>query len=77
MKRLEKVDTGRQYYHFDLNTLIPFEILNYYRYMGSLTTPNCQEGINWFLAASPILKISQKQIEMLQNLSTHHDTKVR
>ena len=44
--------------------------------MGSLTTPNCQEGINWFLAASPILKISQKQIEMLQNLSTHHDTKV-
>ncbi len=27
---------------------------NYYNYMGSLTTPGCNEKINWFLMANPM-----------------------
>ena len=66
----------KKYFNYDLSTIIPFKVLNYYRYMGSLTTPNCMEGINWFLAADPVLTISQKQINVLTNLKTHHKTEV-
>jgi carbonic anhydrase len=34
----------------------------YYRYMGSLTTPPCSEGVNWFVMAEPVTA-SAKQIE--------------
>ena len=32
-----------------------------YRYMGSLTTPPCSEGVNWFVAVEPI-QLSADQI---------------
>ncbi len=34
----------------------------YYRFMGSLTTPPCTEGVNWHVLQEPIY-FSQKQIE--------------
>ena len=56
------------YFNFDLSTIVPFEIPNYYRYMGSLTTPKCMEGINWYIAIDPLLKISHNQIKTFQHL---------
>lgn len=35
---------------------------NYYRYMGSLTTPPCSEGVNWFVMSDPI-EVSREQVE--------------
>ena len=34
----------------------------YFRYMGSLTTPPCSEGVNWFVVAEPA-SVSAEQIE--------------
>lgn len=34
----------------------------FYRYMGSLTTPPCSEGVNWFVANEPI-SVSPDQIK--------------
>ncbi|MCH8925434.1 MAG: carbonic anhydrase family protein [Proteobacteria bacterium] len=34
----------------------------YYRYMGSLTTPPCSEGVNWYLLTQPI-SASMEQVK--------------
>jgi carbonic anhydrase len=36
---------------------------SYYRYMGSLTTPPCSEGVNWHVMAEPI-EASADQIRL-------------
>ncbi len=51
---------------FDLNDLLPEE-KNYFRFMGSLTTPPCSEGVNWFMLKEPLF-VSAKQIEYFRNL---------
>jgi carbonic anhydrase len=51
---------------FDLNLNLP-EDKNYYNYTGSLTTPPCTEGVNWFVFNSPIT-ISVEQVKKLQEL---------
>jgi carbonic anhydrase len=54
--------------HFDL-IVSPAAILppvpHFYRYMGSLTTPPCTEGVNWFVVSTPSYA-SKVQIETLR-----------
>lgn len=38
-----------------------------YSYAGSLTTPPCSEGVNWYVLAEP-LPVARSQIQGLQNL---------
>ncbi|XP_054857521.1 carbonic anhydrase 4 [Eublepharis macularius] len=47
-----------------LFSLIPEEeaLKNYYRYTGSLTTPNCNEGVVWTLFQEPI-QLSSEQVQ--------------
>ena len=49
--------------NFDAAAAIP-ENLSVYRYMGSLTTPPCSEGVNWHVAHQ-VLEASPEQIEAL------------
>lgn len=49
---------------FDVNDMIPDET-ELYRYMGSLTTPPCSEGVNWHVAQT-ILTASTAQIAAMQ-----------
>ena len=52
------------------------EVSNYYRYMGSLTTPPCSESINWFLVDDPFLTVSQAQLDKFDNLKDHDNQPV-
>lgn len=40
----------------------------YYRYMGSLTTPPCSEGVNWFLLTEPVTASSEQIAKMSEAL---------
>ncbi|MBL4640045.1 MAG: carbonic anhydrase family protein [Kordiimonadaceae bacterium] len=46
--------------------LMPFE-QSYYRYMGSMTTPPCSEGINWYVLKTPI-EFSKEQIALVKGI---------
>ena len=43
---------------------------SYYRYMGSLTTPPCSEGVNWFFLTQPIT-VSMEQVEQFAKARRH------
>lgn len=51
-----------------LSHLIPFKIDKYYRYPGSLTTPSCDEVVEWFVIHEPVLTISDPQILEFQSV---------
>ncbi|MEX0297823.1 MAG: carbonic anhydrase [Kordiimonas sp.] len=40
---------------------------SYYRYMGSLTTPPCSEGVNWYILKKPI-ELSKDQISLVRGI---------
>lgn len=63
---------------YDQNTLDngtppPF---NYYKYMGSFTTPPCAENIVWFVASKP-LKISTTFVDMLRESVKENFSKLK
>ena len=43
----------------------------FYRYMGSLTTPPCTEGLTWTVFKEP-LELSQEQVDQLATLFPHN-----
>ncbi len=51
---------------FDLNLNLPKD-KGYYNYVGSLTTPPCTEGVNWFIFKNPI-SITTAQLKEIQKL---------
>ncbi|WP_103070088.1 carbonic anhydrase [Aquimarina sediminis] len=51
---------------FDLTENLP-ENKSYYTYKGSLTTPPCTEGVNWFILKNPIT-VSLQQVLTLRDL---------
>jgi len=59
--------------HFDLNTLLPSNMESF-RYDGSLTTPNFDEGVKWVDLAQP-LYISQADITAYSSLFPNGDAR--
>lgn len=62
---------------FYLKNLIPFHLENYYRYSGSLTTPGCDEVVEWHLMDNPLLDISDEQILDFQSIQDKHQFPVK
>ena len=52
--------------------MLPYNIENYFRYSGSLTTPGCDEKVEWFVVDRPILTISEDQLLSFQDLEDNH-----
>lgn len=50
----------------NITSLLPVT-KKYYKYMGSLTTPPCSEGVNWFVLQTPITA-SKEQIEKIASI---------
>ena len=56
----------------DLNRIIPTKLSNYFRYSGSLTTPGCDEVVEWFVMDGPVLTLSEEQLLDFQTLENSH-----
>ena len=54
----------------DANELLP-ENKSYYRFMGSLTTPPCTEGVNWVVMTEPVY-LSTAQLETFGAIYDHN-----
>ncbi|XP_006814117.1 carbonic anhydrase 13-like [Saccoglossus kowalevskii] len=52
---------------FDPSCLLPDNILDYWTYQGSLTTPPCYETVSWIVFKEPI-ELSSSQLEIFRTL---------
>ena len=65
-KILAGIDGGSKNVAVDVRELVP-ENIDVYRYMGSLTTPPCTEGVNWHVA-DQVLKASPAQLAAFERM---------
>ncbi|KAK4026008.1 hypothetical protein OUZ56_015037 [Daphnia magna] len=50
-----------------LNELLPSRITSFFRYSGSLTTPNCEQSVVWTVFDNPIV-VLEDQLSVFRNL---------
>ncbi len=60
MPMSKAAETIHENVKYNVQSLLPNN-LDYYRFMGSLTTPPCSEGVNWHVLKNPI-QLSKTQI---------------
>ena len=51
-----------------LENIVLLKIKRYYRYSGSMTTPDCDESVEWNLADKPVIGLSEDQMISFQTL---------
>ena len=69
-------NSSDQTLRFNVLDIVPKLIKDYYHYDGSLTTPNCTEGINWYVSDYK-LKISKQQLNGFKTLKDPENNLVR
>uniref|UniRef100_A0A8C0AP73 Carbonic anhydrase n=1 Tax=Buteo japonicus TaxID=224669 RepID=A0A8C0AP73_9AVES len=63
---LSKASQSTKLISLDVQAMLPENLLHFYRYQGSLTTPPCFESVIWTIFHSPIV-LSHTQISLLEN----------
>ncbi|KAK2712355.1 hypothetical protein QYM36_011145, partial [Artemia franciscana] len=58
--RIAETNTSRANLGFRLNDLLPMDLGKFYRYRGSLTTPNCNEAVFWNVFSNPIIASTEQ-----------------
>ncbi|XP_018325518.1 carbonic anhydrase 2-like [Agrilus planipennis] len=61
--------TARTDQRFSPNIFFPRDTSGYYRYIGSLTTPDCNEGVIWTIFRN-VLRISESQVSYFTNIQS-------
>ncbi len=56
------IDNIGKILYIDPQELLPKDVNHYYHYIGSLTTPPCSEGVNWYILKDTD-SISKEQLE--------------
>ena len=51
----------------DVNELLPAQRDTFYHYSGSLTTPPCTEGVDWYVMTTPI-EVAEEQINNFRDI---------
>ncbi|XP_041349284.1 putative carbonic anhydrase 3 [Gigantopelta aegis] len=65
------LDSSSSINGFVLGDVLPSNLTEYYRYYGSLTTPDCNEAVVWTIFRETI-KISSEQLMKFRGLLTSH-----
>ncbi|XP_015790795.1 carbonic anhydrase 2 [Tetranychus urticae] len=68
-----KYDTKNQ---FSLRYFLPGNTKSFFKYFGSLTTPNCQEAVNW-IVMKDFITVSNDQIDRLRSLVDEHGDEMK
>ena len=58
---------------FPLNSLLPENTNDYYRYNGSLTTPSCYQSVNWTVFKEPITISTHQVISLKLTDASNYD----
>ncbi|XP_060523866.1 putative carbonic anhydrase 3 isoform X2 [Cylas formicarius] len=65
----DTVGEVRQLTDFSVKDFLPKDKAGFYRYEGSLTTPNCNEGVIWTVFTNT-LRISRSQVKKFEQIKT-------
>jgi len=57
----------------DINKLLPTD-LTHYRFIGSLTTPPCSEGVRWLVMKHPVT-LSEQQLKQFTSVMLHDNNR--
>jgi len=76
LKNIRKYSSEYKIENFQLESLIPTTLSNYFTYSGSLTTPNCDEVVTWLVADKPVIGISENQLLEFQTLLDSNEVPV-
>lgn len=67
-----QINKATYLHHINVKNFLPRDVAGFYRYDGSLTTPDCNEGILWTVFTNTI-PISAHQVRVFEHMKSGHN----